>query len=1272
MQKKKIIRKRMLAFAISAAMIFASTNTYVVQAEESGNLTVAEIGNIQSDGPEAEAVNSEEDSNFGDELDTVEEMDSASGSEAAEETDSGNNLETTEETDTASGSEAAEEIDSASDPDVVEESGNGIEETAQPSDDLTEETPESDMEETDIDDIELLASGDDTIMYEGTTNDISWKITTRGKLTIEGTGDYKLSDTGIPPWCNYTYRQIITSAEVNVTGITSTQAMFAYCSSMTSVDLSNLDTSKVTDMSKMFYNCTNLTGVDVSKFDTSKVTDMNEMFASCYALTEVDVSKFDTGKVTDMSNMFSLCYELTSLDVSRFNTSKVTDMSWMFSGCFELTSLDVSRFNTSKVTDMSEMFSSCPKLTSLDVSGFDTRQTTKFAKMFYGCSSLASLDVSNFDTGNAYSFSSMFSGCSSLKNLDVRGFDTSSATVMGLMFKDCSSLTSLDVRGFDTSKVKTINEMFSGCSSLTSLDVSSFDTSEVTYAHHMFTNCSNLTSLNVCGFKMASNSDCSFKGMFSGCESLTSLDVSSFDTYNMDNMMEMFKGCKSLTSLDLSSFRTGKVTDMRNMFQDCSSLVSLNVSGWDTYMLQYVGYMFEGCHSLTGLDLSGFELPKVKSGGDTMLSGCDSLSYICAPIKCSHSITLPVSAATDKWYREDGSECTNLPTNLTESIALYKNGYPGDVSGETKKVAFVSGITVNNKIYDKTPAAYEGTPVVKDAEGNTISGLWLSGCSYTGILADGSIYAETAEAPSQAGNYTLSIVMAGDSVDNYNIQNTSYAFSIKPRTLTITASSLAIETDEAVPALSEIRYTSEGLLEGEGLTTEPQFKYSVENIDTSKAGRYKIIPYGADAGNNYQIRYINGTLTIGNPDYVPPESSEDDSPYDDSQRTDLGMADLNASISAVKAKTYDGNPYEPTVKVTVTENKKKKTLTEGTDYRVLYENNINAGTEGKVIIRGNGIYKGELTKPFTIKPKSIKKLKVIAGSVTENITEADIANGTVDLPIYVYDGRKLLTKGKDYNLTFKTLKAKTLTLNIVSAQGSNYTGTTTAKITIYEGIDPSQIINPANVTLDYTEAAYTGKAIKPGVTVKVGDVTLTNKNYKVQYQNNKNAGTAYVIVTGKGTYKGKAVVPFVITPDKTSVLQITNTIKAKTYNGKLQKPSVTVKVGKTKLKKNQDYTVSYTQNLHVGTATVTVTGKGNYVGTATQTFTINPQKISKISVKGTWKGGLTLTYGTRKLKPNTDYTVKCESITKNKAKVKITAVEGGDFTGSVTKTVKLK
>ena len=53
---------------------------------------------------------------------------------------------------------------------------------------------------------------------------------------------------------------------------------------------------------------------------------MRNMFNDCEKLTSIDVSNFDTSYVTDMSNMFSYCYNLTSIDVSNFNTSNVTYM----------------------------------------------------------------------------------------------------------------------------------------------------------------------------------------------------------------------------------------------------------------------------------------------------------------------------------------------------------------------------------------------------------------------------------------------------------------------------------------------------------------------------------------------------------------------------------------------------------------------------------------------------------------------------------------------------------------------------------------------------------------------------------------------------------------------------------------------------------------------------------------------------------------------------------------------------------------------------------
>ena len=72
-----------------------------------------------------------------------------------------------------------------------------------------------------------------------------------------------------------------------------------------------------------------------------------------------------------------------------------------------------------------------------------------------------------------------------------------------------------------------------------------------------------------------------------------------------------------------------------------------------------------------------------------------------------------------------------------------------------------------------------------------------------------------------------------------------------------------------------------------------------------------------------------------------------------------------------------------------------------------------------------------------------------------------------------------------------------------------------------------------------------------------------------------------------------------------------------TYDGKSKKPSVTVKLGSKTLKNGTDYTVSYSNNKNIGTATVKIVGKGNYAGTIKKTFKISPVKmsVSKLSAK---------------------------------------------------------
>ena len=77
-------------------------------------------------------------------------------------------------------------------------------------------------------------------------------------------------------------------------------------------------------------------------------------------------------------------------------------------------------------------------------------------------------------------------------------------------------------------------------------------------------------------------------------------------------------------------------------------------------------------------------------------------------------------------------------------------------------------------------------------------------------------------------------------------------------------------------------------------------------------------------------------------------------------------------------------------------------------------------------------------------------------------------------------------------------------------------------------------------------------------------------------------------------------------PAPESIVNATVTgITAKTYTGTAQTQNPTVKLGNKILANGTDYTLSYVNNTNAGTATVTITGKGNYTGTVSRSFTIN-------------------------------------------------------------------
>lgn len=347
------------------------------------------------------------------------------------------------------------------DADVVEEG-----EEKNNADDLVDEEAENQELVTSPD---VIASGviDEDYGY------IVWKVDAEGKLTVEGTGDFSepgyYNSLGRAPWHSDTILTSITSAEIDITGLTDASYMFSECQNLKSVDLSNLKTKSVTDMRYMFAGCKSLENVDLTSLDTRNVKDMAGMFYSCSSLDNIDLSRFETGNVTYMDYMF------------------------YYSG---LTNIDLSGFDTRNVVDMAGMFGYSNSLTKIDLSGLDTRNVVNMRDMFLNCSSLESINLSMLNTENVTDMSGMFCRCSSLTSINLIGLDTGNVTNMQNMFSDCNSLESVDISGFNTKNVKNMYEMFWSCNNLTSINLGNFNTRSVVNAVYMIEGCDNLTTIH--------------------------------------------------------------------------------------------------------------------------------------------------------------------------------------------------------------------------------------------------------------------------------------------------------------------------------------------------------------------------------------------------------------------------------------------------------------------------------------------------------------------------------------------------------------------------------------------------------------------------------------------------------------------------------------------------------------------------------------------------------------------------------------------------------
>lgn len=285
---------------------------------------------------------------------------------------------------------------------------------------------------------------------------------------------------------------------------------------------------------------------------------------------------------------------------------------------------------------------------------------------------------------------------------------------------------------------------------------------------------------------------------------------------------------------------------------------------------------------------------------------------------------------------------------------------------------------------------------------------------------------------------------------------------------------------------------------------------------------------------------------------------------------------------------YNGKSHEPEIE----SSESAPELEQGSDYEVTYENNINAGT-ATVKITGKDIFCGTVERSFKITPDENGMYVCYFAENNETYLETTFKGKKVE-PEVVIDG---LVQGKDYTVTYvnnekpgearaeltgignykgsetlyftiygklpaadpiadQTYAGKELTPAIVIPglkagedyymyyEDNQYPGVATVTIygtgyykgtaTIHFKIIKKTEKFVSNVKLNRTSYTYTGKSIRPSVTVTVNGKKIGSSAYKLYYKNNKNSGIGTVQVRGIGKYSRiNKTLTFKILPPKT-------------------------------------------------------------------------------------------------------------------------------------------
>ena len=297
----------------------------------------------------------------------------------------------------------------------------------------------------------------------------------------------------------------------------SLENMFADCSSLTSIDLSMLDTSNITNMKSMFSNCGSLITIYASdKFVTTSVGSGKDenMFYHCQVLVggsgtravdvafdktvaKIDGGQDDPGLFTAKASPGSYYAKVDGATYNNYNDAKEA-LNALSAGEHTVifysapaSDIGATGSNTGALLNIiTKSAATAVHLTIHENANLDFGPDNEGA--FQNGTQFVSIDLSGVKS--ATTLHALFKGCANLQSVTfANDFDTSSVAEMREIFTNCTSLTEVDISSFDTDSVQTTEAMFYGCTNLTTIYASnSFVIPNTAYGDFMFNDCNSL------------------------------------------------------------------------------------------------------------------------------------------------------------------------------------------------------------------------------------------------------------------------------------------------------------------------------------------------------------------------------------------------------------------------------------------------------------------------------------------------------------------------------------------------------------------------------------------------------------------------------------------------------------------------------------------------------------------------------------------------------------------------------------------------------------